>query len=159
VTVIPESVVYHVGGGTLPASSPFKLFLNFRNNLLMLDNNLSKTFALECYNKGMDATNAAVKGHRKACRRIFTRKILDGMSAAAYLLTFKWSSFNSVLRAHKEYRRLKNSPTREEISCYLSWQERGTCVKGIYSKWIILQSIFKGEDIFGSITEEDFYKI
>ena len=26
VTVIPQSVVYHVGGGTLPASSPFKLF-------------------------------------------------------------------------------------------------------------------------------------
>ena len=27
VTVVPESVVYHLGGGTLPASSPFKLFL------------------------------------------------------------------------------------------------------------------------------------
>ena len=47
VTVVPQSIVYHVGGGTLPAASPFKLFLNFRNNLLMLDNNLAKTFALE----------------------------------------------------------------------------------------------------------------
>ena len=36
VTVVPESVVYHLGGGTLPASSPFKLFLNYRNNLTML---------------------------------------------------------------------------------------------------------------------------
>ena len=36
VTVVPQSVVYHVGGGTLPATSPFKTFLNFRNNLLML---------------------------------------------------------------------------------------------------------------------------
>ena len=35
VTVIPQSVVYHVGGGTLPASSPYKLYLNYRNNLLM----------------------------------------------------------------------------------------------------------------------------
>ena len=35
VSVVPESVVYHVGGGTLPATSPFKLYLNFRNNILM----------------------------------------------------------------------------------------------------------------------------
>lgn len=36
----PESVVYHVGGGTLNAESPRKTFLNFRNNLLMLYKNL-----------------------------------------------------------------------------------------------------------------------
>ena len=30
---IPESEVYHVGGGTLPKSNPMKTFLNFRNNL------------------------------------------------------------------------------------------------------------------------------
>ena len=33
---IPESYVYHVGGGTLPKSNPMKTFLNFRNNLTML---------------------------------------------------------------------------------------------------------------------------
>ena len=33
---LPESVVYHVGGGTLPKSNPMKTFLNFRNNLTML---------------------------------------------------------------------------------------------------------------------------
>ena len=33
---IPESVVYHVGGGTLPKGNPMKTFLNFRNNLTML---------------------------------------------------------------------------------------------------------------------------
>ena len=33
---IPESQVYHVGGGTLPKSNPMKTFLNFRNNLTML---------------------------------------------------------------------------------------------------------------------------
>ena len=36
----PQSVVYHVGGGTLNAENPFKTFLNFRNNLLLLKNNL-----------------------------------------------------------------------------------------------------------------------
>ena len=33
---LPESFVYHVGGGTLPKSNPMKTFLNFRNNLTML---------------------------------------------------------------------------------------------------------------------------
>ena len=33
---LPESKVYHVGGGTLPKSNPMKTYLNFRNNLTML---------------------------------------------------------------------------------------------------------------------------
>ena len=37
---IPDSWVYHVGGGTLPKSNPRKTFLNFRNNLTMLYKNL-----------------------------------------------------------------------------------------------------------------------
>jgi GT2 family glycosyltransferase len=36
----PESVVYHVGGGSLPQGNPRKLYLNFRNNLMMLWKNL-----------------------------------------------------------------------------------------------------------------------
>jgi GT2 family glycosyltransferase len=36
----PQSQVYHVGGGTLNAENPFKTYLNFRNNLLLLKNNL-----------------------------------------------------------------------------------------------------------------------
>ena len=37
---IPESVIYHLGGGTLPKANPMKTFLNFRNNLTMLYKNL-----------------------------------------------------------------------------------------------------------------------
>ncbi len=40
IMVQPKSVVYHVGGGTLNAGSPFKTHLNFRNNLFMLFKNL-----------------------------------------------------------------------------------------------------------------------
>jgi GT2 family glycosyltransferase len=36
-----QAEVYHVGGGTLNTENPFKTFLNFRNNLLLLKNNLS----------------------------------------------------------------------------------------------------------------------
>jgi len=37
---IPDSQVYHVGGGTLPKNNPRKTYLNFRNNLTMLYKNL-----------------------------------------------------------------------------------------------------------------------
>lgn len=40
VYVCPQSIVYHVGGGTLPTGSTQKVFLNFRNNLVMLAKNL-----------------------------------------------------------------------------------------------------------------------
>ncbi|MBP3944334.1 glycosyltransferase family 2 protein [Sphingobacteriaceae bacterium WQ 2009] len=36
----PDSTVYHVGGGTLNTSNPKKTYLNFRNNLFMLQKNL-----------------------------------------------------------------------------------------------------------------------
>ena len=42
----PASVVYHVGGGTLPTGSYRKLYLNFRNNLVMLAKNLPVADAL-----------------------------------------------------------------------------------------------------------------
>ncbi len=37
---IPQSQVFHVGGGTLHKSNPRKTYLNFRNNLMMLYKNL-----------------------------------------------------------------------------------------------------------------------
>ncbi len=36
IVCLPDSVVYHLGGGTLPKGNPRKTFLNFRNNLTML---------------------------------------------------------------------------------------------------------------------------
>jgi GT2 family glycosyltransferase len=38
--VVPQSVVYHVGGGSLPQGNPRKTYLNFRNNLFLLLKNL-----------------------------------------------------------------------------------------------------------------------
>jgi len=36
----PASTVYHIGGGTLPKGNSRKVFLNFRNNLIMMAKNL-----------------------------------------------------------------------------------------------------------------------
>ena len=157
VTVIPDSKVYHVGGGTLPAASPFKLYLNFRNNLMMLENNLSKTFALSFLKQGMRPVKAAVKGIGKARRRIALRKCLDGLSAAVYLLTFRTDCFKSVWKAHKDASTMVRRPSVEDICRYL--ETSGGKVKGIYGKWIILRSLLMGDKVSGSIKEKDFYKI
>lgn len=156
VTVVPQSVVYHVGGGTLPATSPFKLYLNFRNNLLMLRNNLAKTYALEAFRKGTDIEKAAEKGLRRAQAKIFVRQCLDALSAAVYLMTGKWSCFKSVIQAHGDFRRMSTRPEKEAVVNYLKEYGGSSQVKGIYRKWIILQSMLKGSGIFGSIRREDF---
>ena len=157
VTVVPESMVYHVGGGTLPATSPFKLYLNFRNNLLMLENNLAMTFALAMRKKGMSAEDAAKKGYRKARRVITFRKCLDGLSAMVYILTMNTECFKSVWKAHRDASGMVRRPSVEDISLYLR-QDTGE-IHGFYRKWIVLHSMLKGKDIFSSIEDKDFYKI
>ena len=159
VTVVPESVAYHVGGGTLPAESPFKLQLNFRNNHLMLENNLAKTLALKAYKKGTPLEKAAAAGWMKARGVILLRKCLDALSAAVYLATFRLANFKAVLKAHKQYRSLRSKVTRNEIADYLKTYGDKASVSGLYSKWIVLQSILRGERIFRFIKEDDFYKI
>ena len=154
ITVVPESVVYHVGGGTLPASSPFKLFLNFRNNLLMLSNNLAYTYALDAHRKGLSAEKAAAKGHRQAGRHLCLRKGLDLLSAMVYLLTLKTDCFKAVLKAHKEFRALDKHVTKEEVRAYLTQNKGKAEVRGRYGRWIILQSIIRGNSIFEHIESE-----
>jgi GT2 family glycosyltransferase len=61
--VEPASIVYHVGGGTLPKGNSKKTYLNFRNNLIMLYKNStkSKLITLLPIRFGLDAV-AAYKG-------------------------------------------------------------------------------------------------
>ena len=67
---IPQSVVYHVGGGTLNQGDPRKTFLNFRNNLLLLYKNLPLTrrwrvMPLRCVLDYVAALQMCLTGHRK----------------------------------------------------------------------------------------------
>jgi len=91
VTLVPASYVYHIGGGTLPNESPFKLRLNFRNNLLLLENNLPST----------------LQSRFRTRIRILVRMCLDGLSALVYLCKGKWDFFRAVVQAHREYRQLR----------------------------------------------------
>ena len=124
VTLVPQSHVYHIGGGTLPNESPFKLRLNFRNNLLLLENNLPATFAAD----GLSEKKARCK----ARRRILTRMCLDGISATVYLVTRRWSFYRSVVQAHHEYRKLRRPG---EIPLYPHKPE------GLYDGWILPRAI------------------
>lgn len=154
VTVVPDSVVYHVGGGTLPATSPFKLFLNYRNNLLMLANNLASTYALDAFREGYGLTAAARKGRKQAERLILFRKMLDLMSAAVYLMTLKTDCFKAVLKAHKEFRKLEHRHSESEICDFLQEHGKRSVVKGRYGRWIVLQSLLRGDGIFENIESE-----
>ena len=155
VEVVPSSVVWHLGGGTLPATSPFKLRLNYRNNLLMLSNNLARTYAVSLVRKGCSIHQAALKGCRKASAQIFKRMILDGMSAAVYLLTFKIDSFNAVVSAHRQYRELVRKPDKTQVEEYLSVFADKASIVGIYPKWIVFQYILRGDKIFSYLRKSN----
>lgn len=87
---VPQSKVYHVGGGTLPNNSPRKLYFNYRNNLLMLWKNLPAK-------------------HKNG--KIFLRKCIDGLSAVCYIFQGRFSYFKSVIKAHRDYKKLKAKVT------------------------------------------------
>lgn len=74
-----KSVVYHVGGGTLPESSPRKTFLNYRNNLAMLYKNLP----LET-----------------KWKTIFIRLVLDGISSGKFIMAGRLADVWAIVRAH-----------------------------------------------------------
>jgi GT2 family glycosyltransferase len=64
----PQSVVYHIGGGTLAKENPRKVFLNFRNNLIMLYKNLSflesiKLIPIRLFLDFVSAIKSCLSGH------------------------------------------------------------------------------------------------
>lgn len=79
IKVVPEAVVYHLGGGTLDYLSPRKVLLNFRNNLSMILKNESGA---------------------KLVWLFPTRLILDGVAGIKYLIGGQTAAFFAVIKAH-----------------------------------------------------------
>ncbi len=128
VGVVPQSCVYHLGGGTLVPASPFKLKLNFRNGLLLLENNLPATV-----------------GSRRARGRIRMRKILDCAAAIVYLLSGKTENARAVLDAHLEYRELRQlSPGTKTVPSVPA--ETGKIP--LRNICILLQAALRGKKVF-----------
>ena len=97
---------------------------------------------------------------RRLTARITARKCLDAISAIVYLFTFRLSYFKAVIKAYSEYKDYSRSyPGETVLTEYLKEYGERASVKGIYRKWIILESALRGKNIFRSIREKNFYKI
>jgi GT2 family glycosyltransferase len=79
IMIAPESIVYHVGGGTLPQSNPRKTYLNFRNNLFLLYRNLPP---------------------ETLGRIIFIRVLMDFLSAFRFLMKGSFRDILAIIKAH-----------------------------------------------------------
>ncbi len=93
VRIVPRSTVYHLGGGTLKAQSPAKVYFNHRNNLAML---------FKCAPAPQRLLTAVV------------RPPLDALAALSYLAQGRWRNFCAVgrawwwfLRHHRELARAR----------------------------------------------------
>jgi len=81
---LPQSVVYHLGGGSLNYESPRKTYLNHRNNLLMIYKNKKHPFGV-----------------------LFVRFFLDYAAAFFYLLQGRWGAFKAVFEARRDYHKMR----------------------------------------------------
>ncbi len=124
--VVPQSVVYHVGGGTLPNNSPQKIYLNFRNSLSMLHKCLPD-------------------GERW---RLGVRRVMDWLSWAVYVLSGRWGFAKAVVSAHRDYRsqRATLDKKREVVQGVTTTQMPST----IYPCWIVWR-YFVGKKRFGEL--------
>jgi GT2 family glycosyltransferase len=98
----PNSVVFHVGGGTLNKANPFKTYLNFRNNLAMLYKNLPK---------------------HKLFPIIFARLILDGISSLKFLKDGNVKDFFAVAKAHFSFYGMLPYLTKKRNGSYGGYQK------------------------------------
>lgn len=109
----PDSIVYHVGGGTLPRGDSRKTFLNFRNNHIMLAKNLA--------------------WHQRLWIIPF-RFCLDGVTAWKQLLSGDGATFKAIIKAHFAFigwlfngRKKSNFPVRRggklqgQLQANLAW--------------------------------------
>ncbi|MDE7411818.1 MAG: glycosyltransferase family 2 protein [Paramuribaculum sp.] len=86
IAVVPQSVVYHLGGGSLDAKNARKTYLNFRNNLLMLHKNLPDS-------------------SRKST--LLRRRLLDTLAWSKYMVTLKFKHASAIFRAHRDFAKMR----------------------------------------------------
>lgn len=117
IVVEPKSVVYHLGGGTLPASSR-KIFLNHRNNLAML---------FKCASPMQRAVVAVV------------RPATDMLEALVNLVTLHPQRAWAIVRAWGEFIAWHGALSRKRKAVV-----RTKKVDNIYRNSIVLRYIFGG---------------
>jgi GT2 family glycosyltransferase len=126
--VCPLSVVYHVGAGTLPRGGR-KVFLNFRNNLLMLCKNLPL---------------------KEKLWKLPLRFLLDAISAWKGLFSGDVYFFTAIIKAHIA---VLKAAYKGNIKT-LNHTKPLHLLAGVYSKSIIWQHFIKGKTQFQQIVEK-----
>lgn len=124
VRVVPQSEVYHLGGGTLTTDSPAKVFYNHRNNLAML------------YKCASPMQRAVVA---------FVRPVLDLAAAFSYLMQGRMDNFRAVGRAYRDFLRWHTTLAVKRAAI------RGSCGRTpetIYRGSVVLRYLF-GRRTFG----------
>ncbi len=119
--VVPSSVVYHVGGGTLAYNSPKKTYLNFRNSLFMITKNYEGNLFF----------------------KISYRLFLDGI--AGVLFTLKGSPLHtlSVLKSHRDFYKFLPEMLKKRSELNKTSYKEANLV-GTYSGSILWARYFKG---------------
>lgn len=129
VFVHPASVVYHVGGGTLPKGNSRKTFLNFRNNLIMLYKNLPL---------------------KTACWILPVRILLDVLAACKNLLSGDAGFFISVAKAHIHFLKWLIFEKNNQIAV----KRKGIRLAGFYNGSIVWDHFIKGKNRFLEIIDD-----
>lgn len=125
---IPDSFVFHVGGGTLPKNNPMKTYLNFRNNLLMLYKNLPD-----------DKLNHV----------FHMRMILDYIAAFKALATGCFGDFKAILKARRTFREWL--PEYRDIRKQVQKMRITDNIEGISSYSILWQYYVKGHKKYSEL--------
>ncbi len=128
-----QSEVYHVGGGTLNTENPFKTYLNFRNNLLLLKNNLSVW---------------------RATAIIFVRFWMDLLAIVRFLNEGKRRDAWAVSRAHQNFllQVFKGGGPRVRYK-----RSNLQALKGMYRRSIVFDFFVKKKRSYSSLSAKDFY--
>lgn len=124
--VEPASVVYHVGGGTLPMGNRKKVYLNFRNNLVMLSKNLSFFETL---------------------LKIPFRIGLDILAAFQALIAGNFSTFISIGSAHLDFLKWVFFGKRGKRLPKIKMKD----LKGVYYGSVVWEYFIKKRETFSEI--------
>lgn len=130
---IPESIVYHLGGGTLQYVNPQKDYLNFRNNLMTITKNEKLGNLLWI---------------------LPLKLILDGIAGIKFLLEGKPMSTWAVIRAHlRFYIMLPNIFERlnKEYTLIRRYKIAPPNKKGRYYQSIIFKYYIEGKKKFSDL--------
>lgn len=136
IAVVPESTVYHLGGGTLNYTSPFKTYLNFRNSLYTIFKNESA---------------------KRLSWLILTRLILDGLAGGLFLTQGKFAHIGMIIKAHFKFysqipKLIRKKKHYNALIKKVSIGEENT--NGRFGGSIIWNFYFKGKKVFSTLLGE-----